>query len=67
MTPFSEKVGEVIRVEWNQESNSVIIVMEITDEAFKARVLHSKDLEDVLSLDGKNVMVVAKRGSNAAL
>ena len=67
MTPFNEKVGEVIRVEWDQESNSVRIVVEITNEAFKSRVLHSKDLEDVLSLDGKDVMIIAKRGSNAVV
>jgi len=54
-------VGSVIRVEWDENTDTVRVVMEITDPVFKRRVLHSKDFEDVLSLNGKDVMVVASR------
>jgi len=55
----SYKVGEVIRVEWNQETGEVRIVIDIIDPDFKLRVLHNKDFEDVLSIKGKDAMVIA--------
>ena len=57
----SNSVGKVIRVEWNQEDNSVRLVLEVTDELFKSRILHSKDYEDLLVISGKDLMVVAKK------
>lgn len=63
-TTINRKVGEVIRVEWNQETGSVRIVMEILDPVFKSRVLHSKDLQDILTIEGRDVMVVATRRSD---
>ena len=53
------KVGEVIRVEWDQDTGSVRVVLEILDPAFKSRILHSRDLQDVIAINGKDVMVVA--------
>jgi len=38
--------------------------MEITDPVFKRRVLHSRDLRDVISLKGKDVMVVASKSKD---
>lgn len=65
MTTSSEKkVGEVIRVEWDQESDTVRIVIEIIDPVFKSRVLHSKDLQDILSISGKDAIVVASGDKN---
>lgn len=61
MTSTKSKVGTVIRVEWNEQTDEVLMVMEITDPKFKKRVLHSKDFEDVITLSGKDVMVVASR------
>lgn len=62
MTSESErKVGEVIRVEWDQETGAVRIVLEILDPVFKSRVLHNKDLEDVLVINGKDAMVIASK------
>lgn len=58
---MSEQVGKVIRVEWNEETDEVRVVMEITDPVFKRRVLNSKDLQDILSIKGKDVMVVASK------
>lgn len=55
----SYKVGQVIRVEWNQESGEVRIVIDITDPNFKTRVLHNKDFEDILSITGKDAMIIA--------
>jgi uncharacterized protein (DUF1330 family) len=52
----SNSVGKVIRVEWNQEENSVRLVMEIDDEDFKSRVLHSKEYEEILSIRGLDVI-----------
>ena len=60
----SNSIGKVVRVEWNQEDNSVRLVLEIEDENFKSRVLHSKDYEDIIVINGLDVMIVAskKRG-----
>ena len=65
MTTLSErKVGEVIRVEWDQETGSVRVLLEIIDPAFKSRVLHSKDLQDILTIKGRDAIVVASRSRN---
>ena len=55
------KVGEVVRVEWDQETGSVRILLEILDPAFKSRVLHSKDLQDILTIKGKDAIVIASQ------
>ena len=52
-----KQVGKVIRVEWDQETDEVRLIMEITDDWFKKKVIHSKDFQDILSLRGKDVMV----------
>ena len=62
MISYKEKqVGKVIRVEWDEDTGEVRVIMEITDPAFKSRVLHSKDLQDIISIKGKDVMVVASK------
>jgi len=63
MTQFNEKkiVGKVIRVEWNKEENSVKLILEITDEKFKCHVLHNKDFEDIITMNEKDVIVVATK------
>lgn len=61
MTLESKSVGKVIRVEWDEGKDSVRLVMEITDPKFKRRVLASKDLQDIMTINGKDVMVVASR------
>jgi hypothetical protein len=61
---FERKVGEVVRVEWNQETGSVRVLLEITDPTFKSRVLHSKDLQDILTIKGKDAIVIASRSEN---
>ena len=58
----SSSIGKVIRVEWNQEDGSVRLVIEITDDSFKSRVLHSKEYEDLLVISGTEVgMIIVKR------
>jgi len=65
MTTQSErKVGEVVRVEWDQETGSVRVLFEIIDPVFKSRVLHSKDLQDILTIKGKDAIVIASRSEN---
>jgi hypothetical protein len=54
-------VGRVIRVEYDEETEVVRLIMEITDPIFKKRVLHSRDLSDIISIKGKDVMVVASK------
>ena len=58
---MDNKVGKVIRVEWNTETDEVRLVMEITDPVFKKRVIHTKDFQDILSISGKDVMVIASK------
>ncbi len=62
-TSREKLVGEVIRVEFDQETGEVRIVMEITDEKFKLRVLHNKDFQDILNIKGKDVMIVASKST----
>lgn len=57
----TKQVGRVIRVEWDEEEDSVRLVMEITDPYFKSRVIHSRTFQDILSIKGKDVMVVASK------
>jgi hypothetical protein len=60
MTAESKKiVGKIIRIEWNTEDNSVRVLMDIIDPAFKARILHSKDLQDIITVEGRDIVVVA--------
>lgn len=58
------KIGEVVRVEWDQEKDTVRVVMDITDPVFKRRVIHMKDFQDIMSIRGKDVMVVASRSDD---
>lgn len=57
-------VGRVIRIEWDEETDTVRLVMEITNEDFKRRVLHGKEFQDIITLNGKDVMVVASKSKN---
>jgi len=61
MTTLYNQVGKVIRVEWDPETNEMRLVMEITDVKFKSHVLHNNAFEDVISIKGKDVMVVASK------
>ena len=63
MMTQSKIIGKVVRVEWNEATDEVRVVLEITDEEFKSKILHSKDLEDLISLEGKDVMKVASRAT----
>ena len=53
-----KSVGRVLRVEWDQDTNEVRLVLEITDEKFKERVLHSRDLKDLLTIKKREVVIV---------
>lgn len=56
----SKVVGKVVRIEVDDDG-SVRMVMEITDAAFKEKILHSKDYQDIISLKGKDVMIIATK------
>ena len=58
------KIGDVVRVEWNEEEDTVRIVMNITDPVFKRRIIHMKEYQDIMSIKGKDVMVVASGRDN---
>ena len=53
----SKTVGKIIRVEIDEEDNDVRIVMRITDEMFKYRVIHSRDFEDILRINGRDIII----------
>lgn len=57
----NKQIGKVIRVEWDSETDTVRLVMEITDPIFKSRMIHSKAYDDILSISGKDVMAVASK------
>ena len=60
-TEYDCKIGEVVRVEWDTETGEVRVLFNILDPTFKSRILHNKDLQDILTIKGKDVMVVASR------
>ena len=60
-TLYNKQVGKVIRVEWDDDTGEVRIVMEITDPKFKKRILQSTDYQDILSIKGKDVMIIASK------
>ena len=62
---MEKSVGKVIRVEWDTETDEVRIVMNITDPHFKRRVIYDKDFEDILSVKGKDVIMVASRSNKS--
>lgn len=57
-------IGKVIKVEWDQDTDEVRITLEITDTEFKSRILHSKEFEDILTINGRDLIVVAKKGAS---
>lgn len=61
MTMTAYNVGKVVKVIWEEDTDSVQIVMEITDPDFKNKVIHSKDFQDILTFNGKDVMLIASR------
>ena len=58
MVNGEKSVGRVLRVEWDQDTDEVRLVLEITDEKFKERVLHSRDLKDLLTIKKREVIIV---------
>lgn len=58
---YSQKVGEIIRIEWDRDTGKVRVVLDITDPIFKSRVLHNRDFEDILQIRGKDAIVVASK------
>ena len=55
------KVGNLIRIEWNQETDELRMVIEVTDPEFKKRVLNNKDLKDLITINGRDIMRIVKR------
>jgi hypothetical protein len=55
----NNKVGEIIRIEYDKDTGSVRIVIEVTDIAFKNRVMHNQEFSDIISIKGKDAMVIA--------
>lgn len=55
------KVGQIVRIEWDSDTDEMNITMRITDDSFKRRVLNGKKYEDLLTISGEDVMVVASK------
>ena len=60
----SKKVGEIIRIEWNKDEDSMRVIFEITDKTFRAKILHNSEFDDILMIDGKDAVIVASNDSN---
>lgn len=60
-----DKVGEIIRIEWDQETGNVRIIIDITDPSFKQRVLHNKEYADIITLKGKDAIIIAAKKDKA--
>ena len=59
----TKQIGKVIRVEWDESADTVRLVMEITDPDFKSRLIHSRTYQDIVTISGKDVMVVASKSN----
>ena len=57
---YNRPVGELIRIEWNQDTGEVRIVLDITDQDFKSRVLHNKEYSDIITIVGREAILVEK-------
>ncbi len=61
---MNDKIGKLVRIEWNQENDEMQIIIEITNSTFKKRILHNKDIQDILTIKGQDVMLVASKSKN---
>lgn len=50
-------VGKIIRIEWNEVTGELHAILEITDEEFKSKLIHSKNLEDIIFFNNKDVVM----------
>jgi hypothetical protein len=51
-----KEVGKIIRIELDDETDEMFIVMEITDKNFKRRVMDSGDLKDLIAIKGRKIV-----------
>lgn len=58
------KVGEIVRVEWDQETGQVRVLFEIFDSNLKRTILQDKDIKDMITIIGKDVMTIASKSKN---
>jgi hypothetical protein len=58
------KVGEIVRVEWDQETGQVRVLFEIFDANLKRTILQDKDIKDIITIVGKDVMIIASKSKN---
>lgn len=65
---LASEVGRVIRIEWDEESDNLQLVLEINDPSFKKKILQGGEYQDLISLSGTKVKVmkVASRRKNDA-
>ena len=57
----SNRVGEIIRIEYDEGSGDLRIIIEVTDPRFKNKILHNKDFDDILTIEGRDAMVIASK------
>ena len=53
-----KQVGKVIRVEYDEESGDVRIVIDITDPIFKDKVIYNRDFKYILTIRGKDAIIM---------
>ena len=54
----SNNIGRIIRIEYDEDTGEMRLIMEITDSKFKSRILHSNTYDDVITISGKDVVVI---------
>lgn len=57
----SSKIGEIVRIIWNDKTGKLQVVMEITNTEYKERLLRTKEFQDIIDFIGQDVMVVASK------
>jgi len=52
------EVGKVIRIEYDEDEDKLLVVLEISDSKFKRRVLSGREYQDLISINGTSVRVM---------
>lgn len=65
---LASEVGRVIRIEWDEDNDNLRLVLEISDPAFKRKILQGGEYQDLISISGtsvKTMKVASRRKTNA--
>lgn len=57
---YHKKVAEVIRIEYDQVTGDLRIILNVIDDAFKQKVIHNKEYVDLIKIINKDVLEIGK-------